>query len=88
MASISSNMKLLAFLVALIVIILPSYDLRMQVAAQADRGPVISFRCITTEDCKSPNKCLCPPCTCINNTCHCNVNAPSLSGEKSGRWKY
>uniref|UniRef100_A0A2C9VUH5 Uncharacterized protein n=1 Tax=Manihot esculenta TaxID=3983 RepID=A0A2C9VUH5_MANES len=86
MASTSSVMKLLVFFVALILIILPSYDLQLQIAAQADRGPVINLKCNTTQDCTSPNKCLCKTCTCVNNECICSVKAPSI--EKLGRLKY
>uniref|UniRef100_A0A2C9VWM2 Uncharacterized protein n=1 Tax=Manihot esculenta TaxID=3983 RepID=A0A2C9VWM2_MANES len=50
----------------------------LKVNAQADRGPVISLKCNTTQDCASPTKCLCKTCTCISNECTCIVKAPSL----------
>uniref|UniRef100_A0A2C9VUD6 Uncharacterized protein n=1 Tax=Manihot esculenta TaxID=3983 RepID=A0A2C9VUD6_MANES len=84
--STSSIMKLFVFLVALILIILPSYDLQLQIAAQADRGPVINLKCNTTQDCTSPNKCLCKTCTCVSNECICSDKAPAI--EKLGRLKY
>lgn len=59
----------------------------VEVTAEEDRGPIISFSCITTKGCASPHKCLCEKCICKKRICTC-VHEGSFLPPKLGRLNY
>lgn len=49
-----------------------------------DRGPIISYRCQTNQDCQDPSKCRCTTaCICQNTLCVCSSK---FSDENSGQY--